>query len=1278
LAIGRLAKEDGDACNGTLFCNKATQQCQLNPLTIVTCLSAGDTACQKNVCDKKSGTCKYQAVPDKSPCDDSNPCTQGEVCLAGECSATALADVCPCKSDGDCKGKDDGDLCNGVLYCDLKAAQCKPNPATVVTCQTVNDTACSKNACNPTTGQCAMKAVADKVPCDADGNPCTPVDQCKGGQCAPDTNVCVCETDAECAKKEDGDQCNGTLFCDKASKTCAVNPKSVVTCQTGLDTACSKTVCAKATGQCGKLAVADGTSCDADGLACTAADVCAGGVCKAGANVCGCLANGDCPDDGDVCNGQTMCDKSGPLWACKPIPNSAVMCPPSGACLLSKCDPASGKCTSTPATDGSACDDGALCTEGDVCKAGSCISGNAGCNDGNPCTFDVRDPKTGCTHSNSGDGQQCGGGSPCAGNPVCKSGQCLIKPLLVGSVVGKHPGADGARSLAIAGDGSKWFAGHAQGVGKPVGLGLGTIDANLTPKWVTIVQPKDGGVVLDAPVPLIALLGSGAGTNGGFVAAATRTLGGTSDVVSATFDAVGKETKQFVLVWGPALANDATLTGADVVTLLATKGTAAAPTTKGDLMVVPVNANAGPGVPKTVKLAQAAVGANIVAVPGQGYAATATLDTATGKTDVALVLLDKDGGKLAEKPFGKADASEVARTLTRMADGGFLLGGNTDAEEPQGSLWLPRTDATGKALWQMLEGSPNAVEELRAVAAHSDGGFTVAAMGNGASYGGGGVVLVGNLDATGSVSSLGAAHKLQGIDLSPRALAKDGNGFVLVGAAQGGTDGEAWVGRTDAWLSFECGTGACASNSLADCDDGNPCTDAGQCEQGTCGTGLATFGASTPTLSPPISGSWQFAGAAASLAHEVVAVEMLDGANKPKGDATEVVCLDTVGKTLGNASQSGLYRGVAVSGSTAFLATNPGGGGGQGLMGLFKLSELQMAKSVPVLMQIAALSALDKGGVAACGTKGGDAETMAVTALDSAGKPLFEGSFLPKNGATKSRAVACAGSPVGGVGVLQSSDLAGKEEQQFVRVSAQGVLVLTQALAGGGLHKTGAIAALDNGHFVVGRTDIVGGKKQMQLMRLDLAGKAVWSEALAIGAGGSQLVAMVQRHAGGFAALGYQPSANPPTLSLVGTASAGTILWSTTVPEFAGATATGMVRMPNGRFAIFGYSGVQPHIARRWLVGPWGDAKCADTPCAPLSASACDDQNPCTDALCQAQNGKCIHVGILDDSACGWAGACKSGQCADLCGNQQTDAGETCDDGNHINGDGCAASCQKE
>ena len=122
--------------------------------------------------------CVAATTDDDTPCDD-DPCTANDGCHDGACAGEAS---CACENNAQCASREDGDLCNGTLYCDLTTHTCAVAGGSVVVCDDSGDWACETNACQPTTGACAMTKTADGGPCD-DGEPCTKDDLCAGGQC---------------------------------------------------------------------------------------------------------------------------------------------------------------------------------------------------------------------------------------------------------------------------------------------------------------------------------------------------------------------------------------------------------------------------------------------------------------------------------------------------------------------------------------------------------------------------------------------------------------------------------------------------------------------------------------------------------------------------------------------------------------------------------------------------------------------------------------------------------------------------------------------------------------------------------------------------------------------------------------------------------------------------------------------------------------------------------------------------------------------------------------
>jgi len=404
-------EEDGNACNGTLYCQLKTHKCVVNPATVVSCPSSPNP-CINNDCQPATGKCAATVVADGTGCDDANPCTGGETCKTGACAGGV--NTCKCTKQADCDAQEDGDLCNGTLYCDVPNAKCLINPATVIKCATVNDSACRTNTCLAATGKCALKDHKDGVPCD-DENPCTTDETCKTGKCAGGTvkDKCPCHFDADCGKFEDGDLCNGTLFCDKsgAAPVCRHNPATVIHCQTVGDGPCKKTACVAATGKCEATPAVDGVACD-DGDICTWADACKSGVCAGAPKPC---------SDNDPCTTADAC-KGG---SCVGLPLAPSACDDGDPCTTDGCLSKKG-CVHANA-DGAPCDDNNACTGGDTCGFGKCAGKPlpaSACDDGNACTAEACEKATGCYSVPENKGKVCNDGDPCTSADTCDLGAC--------------------------------------------------------------------------------------------------------------------------------------------------------------------------------------------------------------------------------------------------------------------------------------------------------------------------------------------------------------------------------------------------------------------------------------------------------------------------------------------------------------------------------------------------------------------------------------------------------------------------------------------------------------------------------------------------------------------------------------------------------------------------------------------------------------------------------------------------------------------------------------
>lgn len=437
------ALEDGDICNGTLQCDvsKLPYVCAVIPNTIVECPPATgpDSECLKNTCAPESGTCELLPDHEALACNDGDPCTVGDKCVAGVCGegvAANCADDNPCTDDS-CDPEAgctyefneapcwDGDACTLDDQCENGTCQSGPE-------QNCNDgNPCTTDECNPGEG-CVHNPSAG--PCD-DGNACTVGETCTDGQCSSlalldcdDDDVCTtdaCAPVSGCihtlnqAPCDDGDVCtlgdhchlgncisSGELSCEDK------NPCTDDSCNT--ETGCAF--------------VANAQPCD-DGEVCTTGDVCSDGACKAGSltlcddeNPCtsdscqlgiGCVftANDLVCDDGDACTTGEFCAAG----ACGG--GKSVVCDDNNICTDDSCHVALGCVFGANAVE---CNDGNACTTADTCANEECVGGPAlPCDDGNLCTDDACDPGSGCVTPPVANGTICGE------KLVCQDGSCV-------------------------------------------------------------------------------------------------------------------------------------------------------------------------------------------------------------------------------------------------------------------------------------------------------------------------------------------------------------------------------------------------------------------------------------------------------------------------------------------------------------------------------------------------------------------------------------------------------------------------------------------------------------------------------------------------------------------------------------------------------------------------------------------------------------------------------------------------------------------------------------
>jgi hypothetical protein len=380
------AVEDGNRCNGTLVCLDSL--CVVDPATVVSCDTSGDTPCRQTVCEPATGICGPVNQPDGAVCDDGLFCSLASSCRAGACSSTAEA----CPTSG----------C--VAGCNEATDSCAPAAASVT--------------CRPSTGPCdpLERCTGSALACPVDGlappgtvcrdaaSLCDAAETCSGASAACPADALagpgvVCRPAAgDCDLAETCSGSSATCPADRFASSATVCRAAVAggcdvaeTC-TGSSGSCptdvfapASTVCRAGTGVCDAAENCTGSSAacpsDAgrpDGTRCAVCTVCSGGACSAPA------AAGT--DPGDECP-STVCANYLYGWSgtsCVRY-NAATsnngMCNGAGACA-SVAQSCSG--AGAAVLNGTCQDSGCRDTSGSSpCQAGAAATSFAG-----PCEFE--------------------------------------------------------------------------------------------------------------------------------------------------------------------------------------------------------------------------------------------------------------------------------------------------------------------------------------------------------------------------------------------------------------------------------------------------------------------------------------------------------------------------------------------------------------------------------------------------------------------------------------------------------------------------------------------------------------------------------------------------------------------------------------------------------------------------------------------------------------------------------------------------------------------------
>ncbi len=1282
-------QEDGNLCNGLLYCDQSQQPpvCKVNPGTVVVCQQDSANPCTVGQCQPATGLCQQVAAPPKTPCDDDDACTGGDFCLGGSCQAGTF--LCACTKDSDCADKDDGDQCNGLPYCDQSTGKCATNPATVVTCPTVDDTACAKNVCLPKEGTCTQlpraqvsskcagadcawvpkkageKGDAGPFVCD-DGNVCTVGDVCEGKVCKSAATVCQCATNADCAKEDDGDLCNGVYYCDKSvGGKCVFNPASKVYCSPLGDSPCLKNTCDPKTGSCGLQPSKGGLSCD-DGDLCTTQTTCDGeGGCTGKAVDC---------DDGDLCT----------LDACKPAAgcvHGASTCDDANQCTVDSCDSKTGKCSFNAAKKvGQVCNgDNSGCTVNDSCDAqGNCKIGptalctqkvgqcqQAACTPQGPTSFN-------CVVLPAPNGTECDDDDPCTLASECTQGTCdgsqhesfYIRRWQAGTLT--QPPQPGLQSLftdlKVLSDGSAVAVGEAWTgkAGDPKSERSG---------WLVRVA-ADGSIassgLMKPPFPdphfHVPALGVHSGT----------LVGALTDV------ALPGKTRTAVLFRGDVAAGSSwyTVIGDDKVDERA-RGIAALP--DGSAIWV---GDAASGTGRQGFIGRSDVAGALVwrkAIPSKTSAVPLGF-TRVGNTTVGVGWRGKVGsrkgwafshnaaGNLLWQRDVVAKGDAVLRSVAPGPEGGALAAGAL-FNDGKPVNWLAGLDRAGLPAGNVvgvLKGSFNAI------VSRPDGRAAVAGQLDSETNPGRMWLTVGDMRGNGIWGRNPAP--LPGHVESAAAIGLLPNGQVLVaGSSVSSTDGSTSgvLARMDPWGHDNCeSAGVCGAKTPKDCDDGKACNAdlcdgkkgcvyvqsnllscdpgdgchlVGQCSSGSCKVTPSTrFFAVTAPLAGVTAisglallpdGGVAFAGTGGKASNMAVRTAR-DGT--PLFAAVQPVLVFPTVKGLGAV-------GVAPVGGDIGVLGHVNSGLSYPRASLRRIDAVGDA----VWTWKPAVSGKTWGDDVVGASLGAPLRvawrdtSLHVEGVGHAGQSAWAAVKV-----SSSAELTSAGHlAVGPTGELLVAASTGGDQGRAVRialVSAAGKLAMNGLVSAKAPVQVRGAALTASGAVVSGRALVAANTWRPWAMVVSATGQVLLEQISPTGTQWSSVAAgptgvMVVDAVGG--ALGL--TALGPTGALSWSRSYNAAPASMALP-----TRRALQVAADGSFALAGVINQGGTLSGRLIRGdPWGNAGCAETgTCAEKPATSCVDTNPCTLDICTAKTG-CAHPAAPDGLACAVGKVCKAGVC---------------------------------
>lgn len=797
--------EDGKICTVGDKC--ADKACVPGPAKY--CDETDGNACTEPECIEGAGGCKEVKVKDNTPCNDNDKCTNDDKCGGGVCLPGTAT---PCNGDGNLckdwacdpkvgctskaaqKGKtcDDGDACTKNDTCDTGACL----PGQLSTCQDGNP--CTDDSCDKKLG-CAY--VPNSQPCD-DKDACTVGDMCKSGACAPGT-VTSCDDKNPCTIDQ----------CDKATGKCGTQASTDGTLCEDASLCTNDTVCK--TGQC-----AGGTKvvCKDDGNPCTS-DACSDALgCKFPAQ------DGVCDADDSVCTPKDFCS------AGKCVADSIKSCDDNNPCTDDVCDKLKD-CLNTP--NSAKCDDGLMCTVGDTCKGGSCsLNTPKNCSDGNDCTEDSCDAKTGCGSVNSllgsscSDGDACSTGDGCDGKGACKSTGPALWTLKDGtSLQDRYFGA------AVGPDGTIVSVGSMY-TGLPVVAKLTgrkpdksiAFETKLqkagSEQWLNAIQP--------APKGRYIAVGQADVDNTGWTAYRNYAVQINANGV-IEWEYAGKPSGYASYFSDVAVAPTGAVAMVGVAYGAPNGYLAAATSAESNWIPDLVDQQYPPPSGFKAQYFRA-----VAHAPAGGYWVGGMILYGSNNGGAARILrIQPGGGVTFDKVFGKDNGSwQNSYHLVADKDGVTSFGDSTNGIYGGEDSWIVRIDNNNKVVYEVhLGGAGN--DSIRNAIAAPDGGFIVAGYSTltGENLA---KAFLGRVDSSGLLEWQRTLNqpdsRWRGIALTPT------GSFAVAGYTNFETkgDNDTLLATCDLYGNCDCASsGTCLTKATAACDDKNPCT-LDWCDKGTC------------------------------------------------------------------------------------------------------------------------------------------------------------------------------------------------------------------------------------------------------------------------------------------------------------------------------------------------------------------------------------------------------------------------------------------------------------